>query len=97
MSETEFCQSCAKKNSCMSIYQQMGNSQGPSVVLKVVGVFLLPLVCFIISIATFENILSPVIASELLRTSINLVLGVSITFVLVLIVRRLIGERGKNK
>lgn len=97
MSEKEFCQGCAQKNSCMSIYQQMGNSQGPSVALKVVGAFLLPLVCFIISLATFEKILAPVIASELLRTSINLVLGVSITFVLVLIVRRLIGESGKNK
>ena len=56
MTENKFCGNCNQKHNCGSIYHQLGNIKGPSVVVKVVVAFLLPLVVFIFSLAAFQHL-----------------------------------------
>jgi len=56
MDQQEFCQDCSHKHDCRHIYRQLGHSSCPSVALKVVVAFLLPLVVFIVSLAVFTEI-----------------------------------------
>ena len=87
MSEQEFCDNCNQKHNCGSIYHQMGNIKGPSVVVKVVIAFLLPLVVFIFSLAIFEEILAKTINNQLVQTALSMVSALLVTFSCILIVR----------
>jgi len=55
MTSGKFCQDCIQKHDCKRIYEQLGDSQGPSVALKAILAFLLPLMVFIVSLAVFER------------------------------------------
>lgn len=56
MNQQEFCQDCSHKHDCRHIYRQLGHSSCPSVAIKVIVAFLLPLVVFIVSLAVFTEI-----------------------------------------
>ena len=58
MDNQEFCQGCEQQHSCREVYRQLGNTKGPSVALKVVVAFLLPLMVFIVTLAVSEAILA---------------------------------------
>ena len=87
MSEQEFCDNCNQKHNCGSIYHQLGNIKGPSVVTKVVIAFLLPLLVFIISLAIFEEIFAKTINNQLVQTALSMVSALLVTFSCILIVR----------
>ncbi|MCP4613290.1 MAG: SoxR reducing system RseC family protein [Planctomycetes bacterium] len=87
MSEKEFCDHCNQKHNCGSIYHQLGNIKGPSVVAKVIVAFLLPLLVFIISLAIFEEILAKTINNQLLQTALSMVSALLVTFSCILIVK----------
>jgi len=87
MAEKEFCDNCNQKHDCGSIYHQLGNTNGPSVVVKVVIAFLLPLVVFIVSLAIFEEIFAKTISSQLVHTALSMVSALLVTFSCILIVR----------
>ena len=87
MVEKEFCENCSQKHNCSSIYHQLGNTQSPSVVPKVLIAFVLPLVVFIISLGIFEEILSKNISSQNLHTILSLLLALLVTFFCILITR----------
>lgn len=87
MVEREFCDNCNQKNNCSSIYHQLGNTNGPSVVVKVVIAFLLPLVVFIISLAIFEEIFAKTISIQSLQTFLSMASALLITFSCILITR----------
>ncbi len=87
MAEPEFCDNCNQKHDCGSIYHQLGNTNGPSVVVKVVIAFLLPLVVFIISLAAFQEIFTKTISSQRMQTILSLVSALLITFSCILIVK----------
>ena len=87
MSEQEFCDNCNQKHNCGSIYHQLGNIKGPSVVAKVVIAFLLPLLVFIISLAIFEEIFAKTINNQLTHTAMSIVSALLVTFSCILIVR----------
>ena len=97
MDENEFCDNCMQKHDCQSIYRQMGDVKGPSVVIKVIVAFLLPLVVFIVSLAIFERILGGAISTDQFQTALSLPAALLITFICIFIVRvinRRFGEVG---
>jgi hypothetical protein len=87
MIETEFCDNCTEKHNCSSVYQQVGNIQGPSVVPKVIIAFVLPLAVFIISLGIFEEIFFKNISSQKLQTILSLLLALFITFFCILMTK----------
>jgi uncharacterized membrane protein len=87
MASHKYCQDCIQKHDCKRIYEQLGDSPGPSVALKVILAFLLPLMVFILSLAVFERMLAGAIATERMQTAFSFVLALLATFVCVLITR----------
>ena len=87
MAEQEFCQDCGQKHDCQKVYQQLGDIKGPSVVIKVVVAFMLPLVVFIVSLAIFNKILSGFEMTADLQTVFSLAASLLVTFIWILIVR----------
>jgi len=87
MVEQKFCQGCSQKHDCQETYQKLANFKGPSVALKVIVAFLLPMLVFIASLAAFERILLDVVSKKGLQTALSSLLALSVTFVCVLIIR----------
>lgn len=87
MVEQKICEDCKQKHDCQEIYKQLGDIEGPSVVIKVIVAFLLPLLVFIVSLAIFERILSGAISTDQLQTALSLLAALLITFICILIVR----------
>jgi uncharacterized protein YqhQ len=87
MAQQEFCQDCNQKRDCRKIYEQLGDTKGPSVVVKVIIAFLLPLVIFIVSLAVFVEIFGSAISSQRAQTVLSAVLALLVTFVYMFMVR----------
>jgi uncharacterized membrane protein len=87
MAEQNICEDCKQKHDCQEIYKQLGDVEGPSVVIKVIVAFLLPLVVFIVSLAVFQEIVVRAISSQGLQTAFSFLLALLVTFVCILIVR----------
>lgn len=87
MAQQKFCQECSQKHDCQKIYQQLGNIEVPSLAVKVIFAFLLPLVVFIASLAVFEIILAGAISSERIQTAISFLLALLATLVCILVIR----------
>jgi len=90
MAEQKFCEDCKQKHDCNRIYEQLGNIQGPSVVIKVIVAFLLPLVVFIVSLAIFSQFQFFVknwCWMEELQPVLSFLMALLVTFVWILIIR----------
>ena len=87
MTEQKVCQGCNQKRDCQRIYEQLGDVEGPSVVIKVIVAFLLPLVVFIVSLAAFQEIFAKAISSQRVQTAFSFLLAVVVTFIFILIIR----------
>ena len=87
MASQRFCQDCIQKHDCKKIYEQLGDSSGPSIAIKAILAFLLPLMVFIVSLAVFERVLAGAIATERMQTALSFVLALLVTYVNVLITR----------
>ncbi len=87
MDEKKFCDNCMQKHDCQSIYRQLGDVEGPSVVIKVIVAFLLPLLVFIVTLAIFERILSGFEMTADLQAVFSAAASLLITFICILIVR----------
>ena len=87
MAEQKICEDCKQKHDCRSVYRQLGDMKGPSVVVEVIVAFLLPLVVFIVSLAVFKEILAKAISTQHVQTALSLLLALLITFICILIVR----------
>jgi hypothetical protein len=79
MFQQKFCQECDQKHDCKEVYRQLGKSGGPSVVVKVVVAFLVPLVVFIAALAASEKILAGAISGKELRTALSFLLALAVT------------------
>ena len=97
MSEKEFCQNCGQKHNCGDIYRQLGRAEGPSVALKVVEAFVLPIVVFIAGLAVFEKILGGIITTRELRTAFSVVSALGAAVVCVLIIKVINIKAGKKE
>lgn len=87
MESQRFCQDCFQKHDCQRIYEQLGDSPGESVTLKVILAFLLPLIVFIVSLAVSERVLARVISIEEVQMALSFLLALLVTFMCILIVR----------
>ena len=96
MHKQDFCESCDQKHDCREVYRQLGKAEGPSVALKVVVAFLLPMVVFIVVLIASEKILAGMIETKELRIAVDFLLALSITFVCILIIRA-INKSGDRK
>ena len=97
MTENEFCGNCNQKHNCGSIYHQLGNIKGPSVVVKVVVAFLLPLVVFIFSLAAFQEIFTEAVRSQSMQIILSIASALSVTFSCILIVKMINKRLGPVK
>ncbi|MFZ2147336.1 MAG: hypothetical protein WAV28_08955 [Sedimentisphaerales bacterium] len=97
MAEQEFCEKCKQKHNCQEVYRRLGDVKGPSVVIKVVVAFLLPLVVFIVCLAVSEKILDRAISNEQLQTALSCLLALLSSFVCVLIVRVIHRRAGQGR
>jgi hypothetical protein len=93
MTQSRFCRECSQKHHCQEIYQQMGKAKGPSVTLKAIIAFLLPILIFIISLIIFEKILAKIVDTKQLRTALDFLFALSVTLAIILINKGL----SKNK
>ena len=76
MNQQKFCQDCHQKHDCQEVYRRLGGAECPSVTLKVIIVFLMPMVIFVVSLAVFEfffaDILGAALKSSLSGGSVNM-------------------------
>jgi len=86
MDEKDLCEGCNQEDRCQEVYRKLGKTQGPSVVLKVLLAFLLPIAVFIAALAAFARILGKVGNKEM-RTALSFVLAAAVTFVCIFITR----------
>ena len=82
------CSECSEKHECAEIYEQLGRSKAPSVAVKVVFVFLLPILIFIVSLAIFNDLFETKFAEKKLADILSAVISVAIVFTYVFIAKR---------
>lgn len=58
MSQQEFCQDCHQRHDCQEVYRRLGSAKSPSIAFKVIVVFLMPMVIFIVSLAVSGKVLA---------------------------------------
>ena len=94
MAQQKFCQDCSQRCDCHKIYQRLGETEGPPVVMKVIAAFLLPMVVFIAALVAFEEILA---GAKELQTALSFLLALLVTFISILIIKAINRQLSKNK
>ena len=89
MTDKEYCSNCAGASDCKTIYEQMGKAQGPSVVKKVIVVFLLPIIVFAVCLVVADKQLVAVTGNEHVRILLGVLFAGLVSFVYVLIAGRM--------
>ena len=89
------CSGCAQKHDCKSIYRTLGDNKGPSVVWKVVLVFLVPIAVFVTSTAVCGYFLKERIGSEPVRTAVTFGLAVLMSMLSAGLVRLVVPAWGR--
>ena len=97
MDQEKFCKNCKQISDCQKVYQHLGSVRGPSVVVKVIMAFLLPLVVFIGCLAVFQQFLGKALNIKELNTFLSFLLAISVTFSMMLIIKVLQRQAGKNR
>jgi len=97
MAEQKICENCKQKNNCQEVYRRLGDVKGPSVVVKVITAFLLPLVVFIVTLAVSERFLAGAISNEQLQTALSYLLALLSSFICILIVRVIHRRAGQGR
>ena len=87
MVSKSFCRDCFQKHDCRSVYEQLGNASGASIVIKVILAFLLPMIVFIVSLAVSERVFAGVTNVEKLQTIFSLLSALLVTFICIFIIR----------
>jgi hypothetical protein len=97
MGEEQFCERCSQRHDCREVYGKLGNAEGPSLALRAVVAFLMPILVFIVSLGVLEKVLGGITDRAALRTAASLSGAVIVTLAWILMVR-VIGRRlGKRR
>ena len=72
---------------CIDIYQQLGQSQGSSVTVKVFLAFFLPLLIFTACMILVEHLLSGIMAEGILKSFIAFIIALLATIIYVQLIR----------
>ena len=86
MVQKDFCQICGRRNSCQGVYRRLGSLEGPSVTLKVILAFLIPVLVFIVTLAAFEWMLRS-LGFDHYSTPLSLVGAAATAFIAVVLIR----------
>jgi phosphotransferase system glucose/maltose/N-acetylglucosamine-specific IIC component len=81
------CEGCQEAHTCKDAYHRIGQSKGSSVVFKVLIAFVVPILVFIASLIVFEPVLARFINSQRLLTIANFLFALSVTFVIMLVIK----------
>ena len=95
MTSDKNCSSCKDSHNCSAVYGQIGNAKGPSVAMKVVVAFLLPIIIFIITLAVSENWLKSVFDNKNMPSAIGAVIALIAVVVYIFAVRLLRNRKSK--
>ena len=87
MAHEDFCSRCAQSHDCKDLYEQLGKSQGPSVVWTAITAFLLPIVVFIATLALSDHVFKQAVAGKNLRFIIGFALAGCASFAFILVVK----------
>jgi len=88
------CRTCRHQQSCQEIYRRLGDSRGPSVTVKVVTGFLVPLVVFVAALAALESLLSAAVGPRGLVSLLSLLVAIGLTMAYAWVAGR--GSRRKH-
>jgi len=97
MGDEQFCERCSQRHDCREIYGKLGNAEGPSLTLRVVVAFLLPILVFIVSLGVLEKVLGGLTERAALRTAASLSGAVIVTLAWILAVRVIDRRLAKRK
>ncbi len=97
MAEEKFCKGCEQSSKCQEVYRKLGSIKDPSLALKFVVAFLLPILIFIASIFVFEKIFARVTHTKGLQTLVSFLMAFLVTFGFILIVNVISRYFGKTK
>lgn len=97
MNQQEACKDCYQKHNCREIYNHLGNAKGPSVTLKAVTAFLLPLTVFIVTLAAFEIFSDSTSNAGHLHILLGFLLAISAALAMVISIRIINRKLGKAK
>jgi hypothetical protein len=89
------CQGCPQKDNCRQAYQKLGETQGPSVTVKSIIAFLVPLVIFICALGISDKIFQKIFATKQLQTAASLGLALAVTLIYILIIKAVSKNGGK--
>ena len=92
--EQKQCDGCSHQNDCQKVYQQLSGAKGDSVLAKTVLALLLPLIVFIITVATCEKLLANLLANQFVRVLLSILSGIVTVFVYIVIVKIATKPRG---
>ena len=87
MGKQKTCKGCSYEHNCQEVYKRMADFQDTSIIFKVCLAFLLPILVFIISLAVFERTLTGIINTIWLQTTLGFLFALSVTFVVMLIIK----------
>lgn len=81
------CEKCSEKESCREVFKKLGSLKGPSVLLKVIQAFLLPLILFVAALAAAEKALAGKFAGATARDIAALAAGAFAVFLYLAILK----------
>lgn len=91
MMSIKLCDKCGYRHGrghcCIDIYQQLGKTKGPSVTVKVLLAFVMPLVVFISSLILAKYILSIYITQEGMNSFFAFLIALLVTVVIIQLIR----------
>lgn len=82
------CSRCVHAHDCKSVYEYMGRLKGPSIVLKALTAFIIPILVFIASLAGFNTLFGIYIKSGYIQTLLTFILSGAVVFLWILLVKR---------
>lgn len=85
MEQPETCKGCSEAHRCAKAYEQLGKAEGPSVTLKVIVAFLLPIAMFAGVFAACGAFLNGVVAPRY-ETPLACVIALAVTAAVMLVV-----------
>ena len=97
MQQQQICRSCGHKDDCRKVYEQLGRTGGPSVACKALLAFAGPIAVFIITLTVSERFLAKMLDCKELQTIIGFLAAMTVTFVLILIIKAIDTRAGKKQ
>lgn len=89
MAEQQLCQNCGQRQTCQAVYEAMSGQKGPSVTLRVVVVFLLPMLVFIGSLVAGERLLAGLVTARGVQTLLSFFAATFVTLVWIWVVKKI--------